>query len=123
MKYLAIVMSTIIVYDFINAGFWQLRIVVLAPIINLLIFFVPLFIKNTSSGVKARKRTQEFESKVLKFEKEDSFIQPIEAMRIWSLDIVLNVMDIMSIVMIIFLIMNINKKIIGLISDYFYVNL
>lgn len=74
MKYLAIVMSTIIVYDFINAGFWQLRIVVLAPIINLLIFFVPRFIKNTSSGVKARKRTQEFESKVLKFEKEDSFI-------------------------------------------------
>ncbi|EIA29394.1 hypothetical protein SFB5_078G0, partial [Candidatus Arthromitus sp. SFB-5] len=56
------------------AGFWQLRIVVLAPIINLLIFFVPRFIKNTSSGVKARKRTQEFESKVLKFKKEDSFI-------------------------------------------------
>ena len=50
-------------------------------------------------------------------------VKPIEAMRIWSLDIVLNVMDIMSIVMIIFLIMNINKKIIGLISDYFYVNL
>lgn len=74
MKYIAIVMSTVIAYNFINAGFWQLRIIVLAPIINLLIFFVPHFIRNTSKGVKARKRTQEFEGKVLEFQKKESFI-------------------------------------------------
>ena len=73
MKYIAIVFGTLLAYEFINASFWQLKIIVLAPIINLLIFFVPHFIKKTSNNVNARKRMQEFESKVLKFEKKASF--------------------------------------------------
>lgn len=60
MKYLAIVMLTILGYEFITAGFLELRIIILAPIINILIFFVPYFLKNTKRNVKARKRKEEF---------------------------------------------------------------
>ena len=68
MKYLAIVTLTILGYKFFTTGFWQIKFIVIAPILNFLIFFLPYFLKNTKSGIKARKRRQVFESKVLKFE-------------------------------------------------------
>lgn len=73
MKYVAIVMLTILGYQFFMSSFWQVKLIVLAPIINLIVFFVPHFIKNTSNGVKSRRRRVEFEGKVLKFEKQEAY--------------------------------------------------
>ncbi len=68
MKYLAIVTLTILGYRFFTVSLWQLKLIVIAPILNFLIFFIPSFVRGTSNNVKNKKRRQSFESKVLKFD-------------------------------------------------------
>lgn len=74
MKYVAIVAATIIGYQFLTVSFWQLKIIILAPLLNLIIFFVPHFFRKTYRDNKARQRKKEFEGKVLNFSSEVSSI-------------------------------------------------
>lgn len=69
MKYMAIVTLTIIGYRFLTAPFFQIQLIILAPIVNFLIFFLPQFIKGKKQEVKSKKRKDEFKGKVLNFDK------------------------------------------------------
>lgn len=71
MKYLAIFTLSILGYRFFTASIWQLKVLIIAPILNFIIFFLPIFLKNTKKDVKSRRRKQVFESKVLEFKKSD----------------------------------------------------
>lgn len=68
MKYVSIVTLTILGYKFLVTSFWQVRFLVIAPILNFIIFFFPYFLKNTMNDVKNRKRREQYNSKVLKFD-------------------------------------------------------
>lgn len=68
MKYLAIVTLTILGYRFLNVNFWQFRFIIISPILNFLIFFVPYFIKGSNRNIKNKKRKQNFEARVLNFD-------------------------------------------------------
>lgn len=74
MKYVAIVTVTIIGYQFLTVSFWQLKVIILAPLLNLIIFFAPYFFKKTYRDNKARQRKKDFEGKVLNFNSKGSCI-------------------------------------------------
>lgn len=69
MKYAAIFILSILGYRFFTASAWQIRVIIIGPIINFIIFFLPIYLKNTKKDVKSRVRKQAFEAKVLEFNK------------------------------------------------------
>ena len=70
-KYLAIVTLSILGYRFLTASIWQLKLLIIAPILNFIIFFLPVFLKNTNKDVKSRKRKLAYEAKILEFNKSE----------------------------------------------------
>lgn len=68
MKYVAIVTLTILGYRFFTTSYWQIKFVVVAPILNFIIFFLPSLFRMVVRDSENRKRKKEYTSKVLKFE-------------------------------------------------------
>ena len=73
MKYVAIVILTVTGYRFLIANTWGGKILELVPILNFLIFFAPMLIKNSKMGVSSRIRKKKLQGKVLNFNQKISY--------------------------------------------------
>lgn len=68
MKYVAIVVLTVIGYNVLVSDTWGQRFLEIAPIFNFILFFLPVLLKNVRRDTSSRIRKQKFKGKVLKFE-------------------------------------------------------
>lgn len=67
MKYVAIVILTVTGYNFLITSTLGGKVLQLVPILNFIIFFAPMLIKNSKMAASSRVRKQKFQGKVLNF--------------------------------------------------------